>query len=109
MSSVLDRATEHFSAQGRKSIDVPEWGCTVYYAPLTVMEKRRIFKPGLRPGDDQAVAVDALIEKARDEAGKPMFTLDDRETLLRKVDAKVVERVALALLGGATAEETEKN
>ena len=115
MSAVLERAMAHFSAQERQSIIVPEWGdegkpLIIYFAAMSVFQKRRIYKPGTRPSDDPSIQVDAVIEMAQTEDGKQLFTLDDREKLLREVDARVVRRVATAIFSASLgAEQVEKN
>lgn len=112
MGTAIEAAVAHFEAQGTKSMAVPEWGgLQVYWKPLTLFEKRRIFPPGRQP--EQTVSADVLIHKAMDQEGKPLFTLADREQLMRQVDQYVIDKIASKILAGASdrdaIEQAEKN
>lgn len=110
---IVERAIAHYKDLGSQRLEVPEWGeagkpLVVTWTPLTIRERRAIFRPG-KPQDDEQLAVDTLIQKARDEAGKPLFTLDDRDQLLHSADARVIARIAMAILRGPNADDQEKN
>jgi hypothetical protein len=112
--SAIEAAIAHFDAQGTRNMMVPEWGeLVVYWTPLTLFEKRKIFPSGR--AIEQTVAADVLIHKAMDKDGKPLFSLADREKLMRQADQSIVERIAARILGGASSdfgdavESAEKN
>ena len=96
MSDILDKAKEHFKAIDRKIIDVHEWGITVYAKPLTLADKR-ILTRNTKP-DDVTLFADVLILKAEDKEGKKLYSLEDKQTLMRSVDPEVVARVAQDIL-----------
>ena len=96
MSDILEKAKEHFKAIDRKIIDVPEWNITVYAKPLTLADKR-ILTRNTKP-DDVTLFADVLILKAEDKEGKKLYSLEDKQTLMRSVDSLVVERVAQDIL-----------
>ena len=104
----IDKITTHYAANERQSLLVPEWDLTVYWKLLTVAERRRLVDA---PGKTD---VDVLIAHALDADGNRMFTAEHKPVLLRKADATIVTRVAVAILGGATGDrkdvdDSEKN
>ena len=96
MSDILEQAKEHFKAIDRKIIDVPEWKITIYAKPLTLADKR-ILTRNTKP-DDVTLFADVLILKAEDKEGKKLYSLEDKQTLMRSVDPEVVARVAQDIL-----------
>lgn len=108
--SILEKAKEHFAAHEISSVAVPEWDATIYWKPWTVAERQRVYGAVKASGRDAELSARVLIAKALDRDGKPMFGLDDLRALTTSVDATVVERIALAIIGVApTVEEAEKN
>jgi len=97
--SILDQAEEQFSSIKRKKIEVPEWKTTIYSKPLTLNEKRKLYR-NLRneTQDISLMMVEAIILKSEDKDGKKLFTSDDRERLLNKVDSDVVSDIATHIL-----------
>ena len=107
--SILDHAEEQFSSIQRKQIDVPEWITTIYAKPLTLAEKRKLYRNlGAKSEDVSSMMVEALIMKAEDKDGKKLFTPDDRDRLMNKVDPDVVSAVATEILYFKDAYSVEK-
>ena len=107
--SILDHAEEQFSSIQRKQIDVPEWNTTIYAKPLTLAEKRKLYRNlGAKSEDVSSMMVEALIMKAEDKDGKKLFTPDDRDRLMNKVDPDVVSAVATEILYFKDAYSVEK-
>ena len=107
--SILDHAEEQFSSIKRKQIDVPEWNTTIYAKPLTLAEKRKLYRNlGAKSEDVSSMMVEALIMKAEDKDGKKLFTPDDRDRLMNKVDPDVVSAVATEILYFKDAYSVEK-
>lgn len=108
--ALLDQAKAHFAALERKSHDVPEWGATVWWAPLTIAERRRIYAPEAsgKASDGALHCVRAIWLKAQDKNGKALFTQMDEPDLLHRVDSSVVARLGMMILGIAAepAEDT---
>lgn len=115
----IENIRAHFTAIGRRHIDVPEWGekgadgevivpLRIYFTPLTLTEQQKLSNVGENTGWHIRFA-DAIILKAQDEQGKPMFTLDDKHTLCHQTEAHVLNRVAAQLLSAPTTEEAAKN
>ena len=103
MSDILEQAKEHFKAIDRKIIDVPEWKITIYAKPLTLADKR-ILTRNTKP-DDVTLFADVLILKAEDKEGKKLYSLEDKQTLMRSVDPEVVARVAQDILSVVPVED----
>ena len=103
MNDILEKAKEHFKAIDRKIIDVPEWNITVYAKPLTLADKR-ILTRNIKP-DDVTLFADVLILKAEDKEGKKLYSLEDKQTLMRSVDPEVVARVAQDILSVVPVED----
>jgi len=107
--SILDQAEEQFSSIKRKKIDVPEWETTIYAKPLTLAEKRKLYRNlGAKSEDVSSMMVEALIMKAEDKDGKKVFTPDDRDRLMNKVDPDVVSAIATEILYFKDAYSVEK-
>jgi len=107
--SILEHAEEQFSSIKRKQIDIPEWNTTIYAKPLTLAEKRKLYRNlGAKSEDVSSMMVEALIMKAEDKDGKKLFTPDDRDRLMNKVDPDVVSAVATEILYFKDAYSVEK-
>jgi len=100
MSDILDRATAHFKSQltGQpQEIDVPEWGTKIYVRPMNGIQHDAIYKL-LDKGQFFEARVEALLQRAKDADGKPVFNRVERQELLRSVDPKVIVRITDEML-----------
>lgn len=102
MSDAISKITAHFEALGTRELHVPEWGMTIYWTPVTVAERTRIYS-GTKGDNDYETVVKILLDKARDADGKKIFTIDDRPALLQRADSSVVIRVAADIMSGGGA------
>lgn len=121
MSSVLDRARAHYHGLERKRILVPEWGegdkpLVVTATALNIAERRRIYRADAsgREPDSATVVVRAVLLKACDEKGAPLFDEMNEHALTYEADSMVVARIAREILGdvaepGETRLESAKN
>jgi len=112
MSSAISSAKAHFSGQKLRHHDVPEWGSEgkplrVHYGPLTVAQRRRIWR------DESGVTVDgnvavvrAVLFNAMDAGGKRLFDDMDEHALMHEVDSDVVARIGALILGFTKGEPT---
>lgn len=105
--SVLDKAISHFSKKEVRSIEVPEWECTVYARNLTLEDKAKWITRS--DGDNVMYLVYALIFGAMDKDGESIFDIGDKVKLMRNVDPEVLARVSGFILASQEAEELEKN
>jgi hypothetical protein len=111
--SVIDRVKEHFAGYGTRQIEVPEWGeapdkpLVIYYTPLTIADQQRITNAGNKLGELHKV-IECLLIKAKDAQGNPVFTLADKQTLLKSADSNVIARVVREMMQPADPEDVEK-
>ncbi len=97
-----------------QSLEVPEWGLTLYVRPPNVRERSRMVE--LSQAGKLGGFAEMLVLRARTEAGVPMFQRAQIDELATRVDARVLERVCLEILKfdtaireALTAEAVEKN
>ena len=112
-SPIIERVKAHRESLGRKVIEVEEWPdddghpTIIYAQPITIAELRKWYK-GIS-SDDISVLVDVIIGKAENEEGGRVFTLEDKQPLLRTAEYSVVSRVAGEILDHADQDTLEKN
>ena len=99
--SILENAKIHFKqtlTDHMESLDVPEWGQTVYWKPSATLKETEVVV-GLHKENKIAEALVAvLIMRARSENGDKLFKQADKFDLMNNVDPKIVTRVATAIL-----------
>lgn len=109
----IDHAKRHFSARTTRIIEVPEWAdesgkpLLVYATPITLAERQKLLNRARDNSLDMMVY--ALIYKAQNEQGDPLFTLEHKHALMHEVDPDVVTRVAGEILASASVADLEKN
>lgn len=108
MSDILKIIAERHDAQAPTAVEVPEWGVTLYFTPLTPAERSAINK-GIDPNDDGELLISGLIQKARDKDGKRVFedTPETRATLSGKAEFRVIRRIMNAASAAPGAESTD--
>jgi hypothetical protein len=97
MSDVMARISAHFSALGKKRMEVPEWGgpdgpLVLFAEPMTVGDRSRVYRHA--KNDSLEFLVRTIVLKAKDAEGQPVFDVGDVHGLMTTADARVVERVA---------------
>ena len=112
--NIIDRAKSHFESLGTQSIEVPEWKdddgkpTIIYWNPITLSEKNKLFKKSDNLSDVSILA-DILIMKALDKDGNKVFNLEDKIPLMHKVDSDVLSRLATAMVQAISVDEVKKN
>lgn len=109
--SVANLLEEHFEAQGRRSIQIPEIErdgkpLELFFSPLTVGDRIKV--RDMKAKDDLEFEILLIIVKCRLEDGSQAFTVADKTTLLRKVDWNIIHRIADAVTD-VTLGQVEKN
>lgn len=113
MKKVLDIAIEHFANQGNRKIIVPEWKddtgkpIEVFVSPMTLAEKKRLYHGS--KSDDVSILADCIIMKAEDQKGAKLFSVNDKQDLMYKVDPDVLSELATKIMSAPSPEEYEKN
>ena len=111
--SILNRAKSHFESLGVQSIEVEEWAdedgkaSVIYWNPITLSEKKKLFDKSANINDVGLLA-DIIVMKAIDKDGKKLFTLEDKLTLMHKVDSDVVAKIATAMIQSIQPDEVKK-
>lgn len=77
MSSFASKIRREFGARKSKKIFVPEWELTIFVFPLTLGQLSRIREET----DYQRRLCRALLVRARDEKGEPIFDAEDMDAL----------------------------
>lgn len=100
MSDILDKAKQHFKTDMQLKVNVPEWDCDIFYKPLTMHERRKIYAAGAdgKAPDGGTVLVRCLIAKSLDKSGKPLFSKMDENDILHSVDPDIVSRISSVML-----------
>jgi|TARA_B100001059_G_C17688177_1_gene503479 hypothetical protein len=112
--SVIDRAKSHFENLGTQSIEVPEWkddddkATVLYWSPITLSEKNKLFKKSDNL-TDVSILADVVVMKSLDKDGNRVFKLEDKLALMHKVDSDVLSRIATAMVQAVTPDEVKKN
>lgn len=112
--SAIEMVTKHF--QGKiagelKKHHVPEWGMDVYYRSTTTLKQEARIVELSTQGKTVEALVEAIISKALDEEGKPLFTAYDKAALMNEADPTVVLSLSRVLNGSdlPSVEDAEKN
>ena len=112
--SVIDIAKSHFENLGTQSIEVPEWKdedgkpTVIYWNPITLSEKNKLFRKSDNL-NDVSILADIVVMKAIDKDGNKIFTLEDKLSLMHKVDSDVLSRIATEMVKAINPEEVKKN
>ena len=111
--SVIDIAKSHFENIGVQSMEVSEWkdengkAVTLYWNPITLLEKNRLLKKS-DTLNDIAILADVLVMKALDKDGKKVFKLEDKQTLMNSADPNILQRVAQKMVEVPSIDELKK-
>lgn len=112
MPKVIERAKMHFQPlrNNPRPISIPEWSDgeddAFFATAINLKERQNIEK---RSGDETEIAVEVIIKKLTDKNGNPVFTIGDKQDLMRSVCPRVIGRVARDILMEVDIEEAEKN
>jgi hypothetical protein len=112
--SVIDIAKSHFENIGVQSMEVSEWKdengkpVTLYWNPITLLEKNRLLKKSDNL-NDIAILADVLVMKALDKDGKKIFKLEDKQTLMEKADPNILQRIAQKMVLVPSIDDLKKN
>jgi hypothetical protein len=89
---------KHQASLGRHSVEVPEWGITIHYSPLTLAEQAVLHGWKSRPANDELlIYAKIIVMKAEDDTGKKLFTQKDYD-LLKDKDYDLLSGIALKLM-----------
>lgn len=95
---IMAAASRHYHSLGPRKIEVPEWECSIWFKPVNVTEQQAYLREAAFNGGTEHAYVKAIIDKAMDENGTKLFTLEHRMALLHASYGEVVRRVGEAIL-----------
>lgn len=112
--SAIDMVTKHFQSKiagEMRQYYVQEWDLTVHYRTTTTLKQESRIVELSSQGKTVEALVEAIISKALDESGKPLFTPFDKAALMNEADPTVVLNLSRVLNGAdlPTVEDAEKN
>ena len=86
--NIMENATKHFEDQvksGLNEVDVPEWGCKVYYLPVMTVKEMEALYSHMEKGNQLDALVEMLILRARNEDGSMAFKKGDKFEIMNIV------------------------
>jgi hypothetical protein len=86
----IDKVRAAFS-RALRPLEIPEWGLTLYFGPLTVAEMEAVEKR--QPKTPYERNLFLLVSAARDADGKPVFQQTDIYTLQTEATIEVIGRI----------------
>ncbi|MEP5730366.1 MAG: hypothetical protein ABJL67_13475 [Sulfitobacter sp.] len=108
MSDILAKMQAAHSDRKTTAVDVPEYGITLYFSPLTLADRARIRK-GVSGDDDVELMVNTMIHKARLQNGEAAFADDGASRkVLYDMEVSVLQRI-MAEADPETQDEPVKN
>ncbi|AKO96831.1 hypothetical protein MALG_01655 [Marinovum algicola DG 898] len=107
MSQVLEQLNRVHAARKMVAVEVPEYGWTLHFPPLTVADRQAI-RRGVNPNDDSELMINGLIRMARNADGTPFFeNTPQMRAALNQVDFAVLMRISAESGGTALSGEIE--
>lgn len=89
---LIDRVRKHYH-DARGSIDIPEWGVTLYFTPISQNDIAAVRERNpANAADTNAIL---LVMKAKYEDGSPAFEMGDLHFLKGETDADILTRLYL--------------
>lgn len=113
---ILENAKSHFLKVKQneiRSLDVPEWGCTLYFKPASQLQTDR-FLVHTKTGEVAKAQAQLIVSRALDADGRRVFKEGQLKALYEQADARVIRYVSDFILEGdgledITPEDAEKN
>lgn len=104
--SIIKNAKKHYieKLSEPRKYEVKEWDATIYTFPLTMAQYDQLANAKGSPVE-QSVSILMLI--ARDEDNKPIFTEEDKDTLMNAVDPMVLMELSNRMASDLVPEEVE--
>jgi hypothetical protein len=103
MSAFAEKIKAHYAGLPMGSIEVPEWGLTVYVRPATIQQSATI----LKEPDQFRQACRLLQVRCRKEDGFPVFDEQDFEAMVSHGEVSVINRLVDEVMNLGDLEEGE--
>lgn len=101
--SAIQKATKHFQTRLGSELKhhrVEEWDLDVYFRDITTLKQEAKIVELAQQNKTVEALVEAIITKALDKEGKPLFTQFDKPALMNEADPNVVLALSRILNGG---------
>lgn len=112
--SLKEKVIEHLQSDRRKSMkivagkDSPLNGQEIYWQPVMALEMEKIMTLSGGGTNSKDYHVWTIIEKAEEENGQKIFTLEDK-SLLERLEWKIVSSISNKMHDHLTFDEAKKN
>ena len=109
MSDILNNAKTHYRSQlsgNLKSIEVEEWGTTIYFKPAVTMAQQQKIIELSSNGKLTEALIETLMTRALDAEGKRLFGFGDKDQLMHEVDPQVIIKI-VTIINQATEEASK--
>lgn len=103
MSAFAEKIKAHYAGLALGSIDVPEWGTTIFVRPATIGQSAAI----LAEKDQFRQACRLIQVRAKKEDGSPMFDEDDFSAMVSHGDVATINRLVDQIVGLGDLQEDE--
>ena len=106
MSAFAEKLKAHYAGIALGSIDVPEWGVTLFIRPSTIGQSAAI----LAEPDQFRQGVRLIQVRAKQEDGSPLFDEDDFSAMISHGETAVINRVVeqIMAIGDIPEDEIKK-
>ena len=93
-----------------KSVEIPEWGTSVHFYPVTVADNEYLTQKFKGMVEDSVYSVELVFFKSLDEHGERIWTTEeDREFLRKRVDQDIIIRIITAMGRRRGVQDAKKN
>lgn len=106
--SVKEKIIEYLQSNRRREIEIPELGEIIWANPVTVIEMEKIMNLSQAGASLKDFHIWSIIEKAEDEEGKKILTLEDKP-YLEKMEWSIITRISNDIHKTITFDEAKKN
>ena len=107
-SDIIQNMRDHWNSLDKQnSKEVPEWKATIYKQPMNLQQKGKLFKR-MEVDPIEGLAY-VLIHLALNEKGENLYTLENKQFLMTKVDPDLLSEVATWLMQTPTKSDIKKN
>jgi hypothetical protein len=106
--SLKEKIINYLQSDRRKEYHIPEFGETIYFTPVTVLEMEKIMTLSGGGTSSKDFHLWTIIEKAEDEKGQKIFSIEDRP-YLEKMDWSIVSRISNEIQRTISFDEAKKN
>lgn len=98
------------AAVDRVRVEVPEWGCALWFRRQMTVLRRQQITAGLPKDDEARLIASYILHEAEDEAGAKVFKVDavSRAAMEGKADLRVLQRI-MQEIGEAETPAAAKN